>query len=211
MARRLTGGRLIVATHNAGKVREFGDLLAPFGVTLEAAAELGLAVPDETGASFSANAEIKARAAAAATGTPALADDSGLVVAALGGAPGLHSARWAGPGGDFAAAMRRVENELAGKTADKAIDKAGRRAYFVAVLALCWPDGHCETFEGRIHGGLVFPPRGTRGFGYDPIFLPDGHDVTFGEMDPVRKHAISHRAVAFGKLVAACLGEAKKS
>lgn len=201
MARRLTGGRLIVATHNAGKVRELRDLLEPYGVAVVAAAEHGLAPPEETGASFSANAEIKARAAAAAGALPALADDSGLVVPALDGAPGIHSARWAGAHGDFAAAMRRVEHELAGK--------ADRRAYFVAALALCWPDGHCETFEGRVHGSLVFPPRGTRGFGYDPIFVPDGHEITFGEMKPARKHAISHRAVAFGKLVAACLGDAE--
>ena len=196
MARRLTGGRLVVATHNAGKVREFRDLFAPYDITLIAASELGLTAPDETGASFAANAELKARAAAAAAPLPSIADDSGVVVPSLGGAPGIHSARWAGPGGDFAAAMQRVEEEIAGS--------ANRRAYFVAVLALCWADGHCEVFEGRVHGSLVFPPRGTRGFGYDPIFLPDGHEITFGEMDPAKKHAISHRAVAFGKLAAAC-------
>ena len=198
MARRFAGGRLTVASHNPGKVREIRELVAPFGVAVATAADLGLAEPDETGASFAANAEIKARGAALATRGPALADDSGLVVPALGGAPGIHSARWAGPGRDFAAAMRRLEAELA--------DREDRRAYFAAALALAWPDGHCETFEGRVDGALVFPPRGARGFGYDPIFVPDGHDETFGEMDPAEKRAISHRARAMCKLLAACFG-----
>ena len=198
MARRFAGGRLTVASHNPGKVREIRELMAPLGVAVATAADLGLAEPDETGASFAANAEIKARAATLATRGPALADDSGLVVPALGGAPGIHSARWAGPERDFAAAMRRIEAELA--------DRDDRSAYFAAALALAWPDGHCETFEGRVDGALVFPPRGQRGFGYDPIFVPDGHDETFGEMDPAEKRAISHRARAMAKLLAACFG-----
>ncbi|MFQ5785668.1 MAG: RdgB/HAM1 family non-canonical purine NTP pyrophosphatase [Alphaproteobacteria bacterium] len=196
MARRFTGDRLIVASHNPGKLREIRDLLAPFRIAVTGAAEIGLAEPDETGADFAENARIKARAAARAARLPALADDSGLVVAALDGAPGIHSARWAGPGRDFSMAMTRIERALAGI--------ADRRAHFAAALALGWPDGHCETFEGRVDGALTFPPRGTRGFGYDPIFLPDGHAETFGEMDPDDKHRISHRADAFGKLIAAC-------
>jgi XTP/dITP diphosphohydrolase len=196
MARRFAGGRLIVASHNPGKVREIRELMAPLGIAVVTVSDLGLAEPDETGASFAANAEIKARGAALATRGPALADDSGLVVPALGGAPGIHSARWAGPGRDFAAAMRRLEAELA--------DREDRSAYFAAALALAWPDGHCETFEGRVDGALVFPPRGQRGFGYDPVFVPDGHDETFGEMDPAEKRAISHRARAMRQLLAAC-------
>ncbi len=196
MARRFAGDRLIVASHNPGKVHEIRELTKSLGVAVVPASELGLAEPEETGASFAANAEIKARAAAGAARLAALADDSGLVVPALGGAPGIHSARWAGPGRDFAAAMRRLEAELAGHD--------DRRAYFAAALALCWPDGHCETFEGRVDGALVFPPRGQRGFGYDPVYVPDGHHLTFGEMDPALKHAISHRADAMRKLAAAC-------
>ena len=196
MARRFAGDTVTVTSHNPGKVCEIRDLMAPLGIDALTASDLGLAAPNETGASFAANAKIKARSAARATGLPALADDSGLVVPALDGAPGIKSARWAGPGRDFAVAMRRVEAALAGI--------ADRRAYFAAALALCWPDGHCEVFEGRVYGTLVFPPRGERGFGYDPIFLPDGHDRTFGEMEPTEKHAISHRADAFRKLVAAC-------
>ncbi len=193
-----TADGLVIATHNPGKLEEIAALLAPFGVAVVGAAELGLDEPEETGRSFAENAEIKAHAAAGATGRPALADDSGLAVAALGGAPGIFSARGAGPAGDFGAAMARVETEL-GETRD-------RRAHFVAALTLAWPDGHCETFEGRVDGTLVYPPRGARGFGYDPIFLPDGHDLTFGEMEPDGKHAISHRARAFAKLIAACFG-----
>ena len=196
--RRLDAQRLVVASHNAGKVREIRALLAPYLAEIVAAADLGLAEPAEDGPTFRANAEIKARAAATASGMPALADDSGLAVAALGGAPGIASARWAGPARDFAAAMRRLEDALP--------DGAGRAAAFVCALALCWPDGHCETFEGRIEGRLVWPPRGERGFGYDPVFVPAGHAETFGEMDPGLKHAISHRAAAFGKLVEACFG-----
>lgn len=197
MARRLEGRRLVIASHNPGKVREIGELLAPCGVEVVAAGALNLTEPEESGASFRDNAEIKARAAAAAADLPALADDSGLVVAALDGAPGIHSARWAGPDKDFAAAMERLERELAGA--------ADRSAHFTCALALAWPDGHCETFEGHVHGALVWPPRGGRGFGYDPVFQPAGHDATFGEMEPAQKHAISHRAEAFRRLVAACL------
>ena len=196
MARRFRGDRLTVASHNPGKVGEILDLMAPFGIAVTTASDLGLAAPAETGASFAANAEIKARAAVNAAGLPALADDSGLVVPALGGAPGIHSARWAGPERDFAAAMRRLEAELA--VADD------RRAYFIAALALCWPDGHCEAFAGRVDGTLVYPPRGDRGFGYDPVFVPDGYDRTFGEMGAAEKRELSHRARALRLLGAAC-------
>ncbi len=196
MARRFAGGRLVIASHNKGKVREIGDLLAPFGVEAVSAADLGLPEPEETGSTFIANAELKARAAAAAANLPALADDSGLEVAALGGRPGIHSARWAGPDKDFADAMRKIEDEIAGNP--------DRRANFACALALCWPGGHCETFLGRVDGRLVWPPRGTKGFGYDPMFVADGMTQTFAEIDPDAKHAISHRADAFRKLVAAC-------
>jgi XTP/dITP diphosphohydrolase len=197
MARRLGPGRLVIATHNPGKLREIGDLLAPFGIETVSASALGLPEPDETGDSFEANAALKAHASASGSGLAALADDSGLVVPALGGDPGIYSARWAGPSKDFGLAMRKVEDGLAGKD--------DRRAHFVAVLALAWPDGHCELFRGEAHGRLVWPPRGTRGFGYDPIFVQDGQSLTYGEMDPQAKHAMSHRAVAFARLVAACL------
>ena len=198
MARRFAGGALVVATHNPGKLREIVELLQPFGAAVSSAAERGLPEPEETGLTFISNAELKALAAAQASGVPALADDSGLAVAGLGGAPGIYSARWAGPEKDFAAAMERVRRELAaaGSTDD--------RAAFICALTLAWPDGHCESFEGRVEGRLVFPPRGSRGFGYDPIFIADGWDITFGEMDPARKHEMSHRAAAFRQLVAAC-------
>ena len=196
--RRFTGGRLVIASHNPGKVREIAALLAPWRVTVASAGALGLAEPAETGASFADNAEIKARAAAQASSIPALADDSGLGVNALGGAPGIYSARWAGPDGDFAAAMRRVEDGLAGQN--------DRRARFVCALGLCWPDGYCEIFEGEVAGTLVWPPRGARGFGYDPIFVPAGGSETFGEMEPDAKHAVSHRARAFRLLTDACFG-----
>ena len=198
MARKLKDGRLVVASHNAGKVAEIAALLAPFSIVTVGAAELGLREPDETGESFRDNAELKARAAALRSALPALADDSGLAVAALGGRPGIYSARWAGEGRDFAAAMARVERELAGQ--------GGRGAAFICALALCWPDGHCETVEGRVEGTIVWPPRGSRGFGYDPIFQAVGHDLTFGEMDSDEKHRISHRANAFRKLAARCFG-----
>jgi XTP/dITP diphosphohydrolase len=195
MARRLAGDRLVIATHNRGKLDEMAALLRPFAVAAVSAASLGITEPEETGDSFEANAELKARAGAEASGLPALADDSGLVVPALDGAPGIHSARWAGPERDFARAMALVEERLRGKS--------DRRAHFVAVLALAWPDGHVECFRGEVHGDLVFPPRGKRGFGYDPIFVPAGGSETFGEMEPAAKHAISHRGAAFRKLAAA--------
>jgi XTP/dITP diphosphohydrolase len=195
-ARHFAPGRLVIASHNPGKLREIAALLAPFGIDTVSAGALGLPEPEETGATFEANAELKAQASAQGSGLPALADDSGLVVPALGGAPGIYSARWAGPNKDFAAAMRRVEAELAGAT--------DRRAHFVAVLSLAWPDGHVETFRGEAHGRLIFPPRGTLGFGYDPIFLPEGGALTYGEMAPEEKHRISHRAVAFAQLVESC-------
>jgi XTP/dITP diphosphohydrolase len=198
-ARPFSGDRLVIATHNRGKLAEIAELLEPFAIAAASAGALGLAEPEEIGASFEANAELKARAATAASGLPALADDSGLAVTALGGAPGIHSARWAGPTRDFSRAMALVEERLRG-TSD-------RRAHFVAVLALAWPDGHVETVRGEVPGSLVFPPRGTRGFGYDPIFVPTGESETFGEMAPERKHAMSHRAVAFRKLAAACFSK----
>ena len=191
------GSTLIVASHNSGKVREIHALLGPHGIHAVSAGDLNLPEPEETGTSFVANAELKALAAAKAGGHAALADDSGLCVEALDGAPGIYSARLAGPTKDFAIAMRKVEAAL-GDTPD-------RRAAFVCVLAVAWPDGALETFEGRIDGQLVWPPRGERGFGYDPMFVPAGGTLTFGEMDPDAKHAISHRAVAFRKLVAALL------
>ncbi|MFO1184695.1 MAG: RdgB/HAM1 family non-canonical purine NTP pyrophosphatase [Bauldia sp.] len=204
------GTRLVLATHNAGKIRELNDLLAPFGLATQSARDLALAEPDETGDSFEANAVLKALAAAQASGSLALADDSGLAVDALGGAPGIHSARWAGEGRDFAAAMRRVEDELARRNAREA---TARGARFVAVLALATPDGASEVWRGEVAGHLVWPPRGDQGFGYDPVFLPDGHDRTFGEMNAEEKHgwrpgaarALSHRARAFAAMAAAKL------
>jgi XTP/dITP diphosphohydrolase len=198
--RKLGPGRLIAATHNPGKVKELKELLAPLGFHPISAGELGLAEPEETADSFQGNAELKALAAARAAGEPALADDSGLACDGLAGAPGIYSARWAGPGKDFRAAMQKVEDGLAAETtSDGEVD---RRASFVSVLSLAWPDGHVESFEGIVRGQLVWPPRGGNGFGYDPIFVPEGETETFGEMDPARKHAISHRAVAFAKLKA---------
>ena len=198
MARRFPGGRLVVATHNPGKVREIKDLLRPFDVDAVAAGELGLPEPEETGTTFAANAELKALAAATAAGLPALADDSGLSVAALDGEPGIYSARWAGPGKDFSVAMEKIHDLLAAQ------GKETSRAHFTCALTLAWPDGHVETFVGEVHGDLVWPPRGLNGFGYDPVFQADGYDITFGEMDPDAKHAISHRAVAFRQLIDSC-------
>ena len=192
----LAGGRLVIASHNPGKVREIADLLKPHGVSVSSAGELGLPEPEETGSTFVENARLKAHAAATGADLPALADDSGLAVAALDGQPGLYSARWAGPDRDFRLAMDRVERELAA-TGDR-----DRRAAFISVLCLAWPGGRDEVFEGRVDGHLVWPPRGDRGFGYDPMFVPDGYDITFGEMDPAHKHTISHRARAFEGLVA---------
>jgi XTP/dITP diphosphohydrolase len=195
-ARRFREPRLVIATHNKGKLAEIDELLQPFHIDVVGAGTLGLPEPEETGASFEANASLKAHAAADASGLPALADDSGLVVPALRGEPGIYSARGAGPRRDFSIAMRTVEDRLQGKS--------DRRAHFVAALALAWPDGHAEVFRGEAQGVLVWPPRGTKGFGYDPMFLPDGYARTFGELDPAEKHRISHRADAFRKLVAAC-------
>jgi XTP/dITP diphosphohydrolase len=200
----------VIATHNPGKLREMRDLLVPFGIVAQSAGELGLAEPKETGTTFAENARIKAMAAAKATGRPAFADDSGLLLTALGGDPGIHSARWAGPDKDFRAAMNRIQTLLieSGATAP-----SQRRAHFVAALCLAWPDGHVEEFEGRVDGTAVWPPRGEAGFGYDPLFLPDGFDRTFGQMSAQEKHGLppkgqglSHRARAFAKLADACLG-----
>lgn len=195
MRRSLTDETLIIASHNKGKVGEIADLLAPFGLKVISAGALNLPEPEETGQTYIANAELKARAAAQAANMPALADDSGLSVTALGGAPGIYSARWAGETKDFDHAMKRVADALllSGTT--------DRSAEFVCALSLAWPDGTLLSFEGRISGQIAWPPRGSFGFGYDPIFVPTGHSITFGEMDPDKKHAMSHRAVAFAKLV----------
>lgn len=198
MRRIESGSRLVMATHNSGKAREIAELLSPYKIEVVTAGSLGLPEPEENGDSFAANAEIKAEAAAKASGFPALADDSGLVVNALAGAPGIYSARWAGPDKDFNFAMERVEKELIGKT--------DRRAHFTCALVLCWPDGFQLSVEGHVHGTLVWPTRGNRGFGYDPMFLPDGSKLTFGEMEPSAKHAISHRAAAFRRLVDMAFG-----
>ena len=189
------GSQLIVASHNQGKVREIKALLGPHGIEPLSAAELGLPEPEETGTSFIANAELKARAAADASHHPALADDSGLWVDALGGDPGIYSARWAGPTKDFRIAMARIEKELREKTA------TDFSAKFVCALSIAMPHGEIRSFEGEVHGKLTFPPRGTHGFGYDPIFIPDGWDQSFGEIDPQEKHDMSHRAKAFEKLL----------
>ncbi len=197
--RKLVPGKLVIASHNAGKVREIKALLGPYGIEPVSAADLDLPEPEETGTTFVANAELKALQAADLSGLPALADDSGLCVDALRGDPGIFSARWAGAGKDFGVAMRLVEDRLA------AIDEAPRDAHFVCALALAWPDGHVEWFEGRVEGSLVWPPRGDNGFGYDPMFLPDGETLTFGEMTPEAKTPLTHRAAAFRQLVAAVL------
>ena len=194
-----TGSTLIVASHNPGKVREIAALLEPHGLTVRGAAELGLEEPEETGTTFAENALLKARAAAAAGGHAALADDSGLSVEVLGGAPGIYSARWAGPKKNFALAMARVEREV------RTLGKTDGKAKFVCVLALALPTGEAETFEGEVHGRLTFPPRGKNGFGYDPIFVAEGMKETFGEIDPALKHSISHRARAFEKFSASVL------
>ena len=206
--RKLTGP-LVAATHNSGKLREFRELLAPWRIEVVSAGDLGLPEPEETGDTFEANAKLKAFAAARAAKMPALSDDSGLCIEALGGAPGIYSARWAGGSKDFSAAMARVERELVAAAAAEPW-----RAYFISALALAWPDDHVEYFEGRVDGRLVFPPKGSNGFGYDPIFLPDGHSRGFGEMTAQEKHgipadgslALSHRARAFQMLARACLG-----
>jgi XTP/dITP diphosphohydrolase len=192
--RKLQRGKLVIASHNQGKVAEFRELLAPYGVELLSAAELDLPEPEETGTTFVANAELKALSAADLSGLPALSDDSGLCVEALGGDPGLFSARWAGPDKDFGMAMRLVEDRLSEEP------ETPREAHFICALALAWPDGHVEWFEGRVDGCIVWPPRGDKGHGYDPIFQPLGYDKTFAEIDPAVKNAISHRADAFRQL-----------
>ena len=206
--RRITG-RLVIATHNPGKLKEMRELLAPHKIEAISAGEMALSEPEETGTTFAENARIKAQAAARASGLPAFADDSGLVVDALGGAPGIHSARWAGPGKNFRRAMEMIEENLRERAATR---PEQRTAHFVSALCVAWPDGHVEEFEGSIDGAVVWPPRGDQGFGYDPIFLPDGHTHTFGEMPSDEKHGLpprgkglSHRARAFLKLAEACL------
>jgi len=208
MHRRITG-KLVIATHNPGKLTEMRELLAPHGIKAISAGELGLSEPEETGKTFQANAQIKAVAAAQAAQLPAFADDSGLVVDALDGAPGIYSARWAGPTKDFSAAMARIERLLQERGATT---PAQRKAHFVSALCVAWPDHHLEEVEARADGTLVWPPRGTAGFGYDPTFLPDGHTRTFGEMTSIEKHGLpplglglSHRARAFVKLAEICL------
>jgi XTP/dITP diphosphohydrolase len=212
MAHRLLTGEVVIATHNGGKLVEMRELLAPYGVTATSAGERGLPEPEETGTTYAENAAIKAHAAARATGLPAFSDDSGLAVDALDGAPGIFSARWAGASKDFAAAMARIDHELAKRGAET---PAARKAHFVAALCLAWPDGHEEIFEGRVFGHLVWPARGAKGFGYDPMFQPKGFRRTFGEISSVEKHgidrsgpaprALSHRARAFLALADACL------
>lgn len=199
MARTFTGGKLVLASHNPGKLKEIAELLAPYQVEIVSAGALGLPEPEETETTFIGNARLKAVAAATASGLPALADDSGLEVMALGRDPGIYSARWAGPTKDFGHAMGRVLDLLK--------EKDDRSARFVSALALAWPDGHCDEFEGDVWGEIVDAPRGTRGFGYDPIFRPTGYDITFGEMEPGKKHEMSHRAVAFRLFVDACFGK----
>ncbi|QIE57168.1 RdgB/HAM1 family non-canonical purine NTP pyrophosphatase [Pikeienuella piscinae] len=203
MSRKLAPGQLVVATHNAGKVREMGALLAPYGIETVSAGDLGLPEPEETEETFEGNARIKAHAAAKAAGLPALSDDSGIAVDALGGRPGVHTADWAetGQGRDFEMAMTKVWTMLEAMNAPEP-----RRARFVSTLCLAWPDDHDEVFRGEVPGRVTWPMRGERGFGFDPIFTPDGENETFGEMDPVRKNAMSHRARAFEKLVEACFG-----
>lgn len=196
------GTKLVVASHNPGKVWEINQLIAPYGLDAVSAGELGLAEPEETAPTFSGNAKLKAVAAANGSGLPALADDSGLEVECLGGAPGIYSARWAGPGKDFGLAMRKVGEEV---TARHGWSKPGPRANFISVLCLAWPSGETQIFEGRVFGHLVWPPRGGNGFGYDPMFVADGETQTFGEMEPAQKYAISHRTRAFASFKAACL------
>lgn len=206
--RQLTGA-VVIATHNPGKLAEMTELLAPYGIATQSASELRLAEPEETGTTFAANARIKAMAAATATERAAFADDSGLVIETLDGEPGIHSARWAGPNKDFRGAMNRIQTLLIERGATT---PEQRRAHFIAALCLAWPDGHVEEFEGRVDGHIVWPPRGEAGFGYDPLFLPDDYDRTFGEMTALEKHGLpplglglSHRARAFVKLAQACL------
>ena len=202
MPRKLEAGKLVIASHNAGKVREIHDLLSPFGMEVISAGELNLPEPDETGDTYIENSLIKSQAAALASGLPALADDSGLSVNILSGAPGIYSARWAGPRKDFQRAMKKVQDAI--EEYDTTEQKADRSASFICALSIAWPDGHTEVFEGRVEGHMVWPARGEKGFGYDPTFQPEGFDITFGEMDPPAKHAMSHRADAFKQLVENC-------
>ncbi|MDP7600173.1 MAG: RdgB/HAM1 family non-canonical purine NTP pyrophosphatase [Rhodospirillales bacterium] len=204
MARKFTEKKLVIASHNPGKVNEINNLLSPFGVEVVSAGELGLQEPVEDGDTFCVNAELKARATAKGADLPALADDSGLVVPVLDGDPGIYSARWAenptGSDKDFDYAMNKVRQAIE----TKGINPEGQNAYFTCSLSLCWPDQQVETLEGRVNGSLTFPPRGEKGFGYDPIFVPINYQLTFGEMDQNEKHRISHRADAFNKLVTLC-------
>ncbi len=204
MRRLEAGSRLVVASHNEGKVREINDLVRPFGVAVVPAGELNLPEPEETGETFAENAVLKAVAATTASGLAALSDDSGLAVDALDGAPGIHSARWAGPDRDFALAMRNLEEKL---QAVGATSPDARRAHFTCALCIAWPDGETHVLNGRVDGRVVWPPRGAKGFGYDRMFVPNGHDISFGEMDPEEKHTISHRAVAFRQLIAAVFAD----
>ncbi len=205
MPRRLLPGRLVLATHNPGKVVELAELLAPFGMAVVSAGSLGLPEPEETGTTFIANAQLKALAAATASGLPAIADDSGLCVDALGGDPGLFSARWAGPGKDFSVAMQRVHDAIPGPAPRSQPGSQLGSAHFICALCVAWPDGHSESFEGRVDGQLVWPPRGQNGFGYDPMFVMNGKALTYGELPRAEKEADNHRARAFAMLVAACL------
>lgn len=201
MTRQFDGDKLVVASHNKGKVKEITELLAPFGVTAVSAGDLGLAEPEETGTTFEANAKIKALAAARGANLPALADDSGLCVDALGGEPGVYSARWGGESKNFNLAMEKLQEAL---SKARAYDARDRGAHFACALCLAWPDGHTETFVGKVEGKIVYPPRGNRGFGYDPMFVAEDMTKTFAEIDPAEKHAISHRARAFQDLIKAC-------
>jgi XTP/dITP diphosphohydrolase len=198
MARQFTESKIVIASHNAGKVSEIADLLEPLEVSVISADEAELPEPEETGKTFIENAELKAKAAASVSGLPALADDSGLSVSALGGAPGIYSARWAGKNKDFESAMKRVSDALLMS------GQHDKTAHFHCALSLCWPDGACETFEGVLAGKLIWPAKGDRGFGYDPMFVPNGYTQSFGEMDPAKKHAMSHRSIAFQKLLSTC-------
>ena len=198
LARQFNQKKLVVATHNAGKLKEISELVEPFGIEIIPPDELGIPEPIENGTTFIENAKIKAWSAVISSGKTSLSDDSGLVVPALEGAPGIYSARWAGPEKNFTAAMTRLNKELGDKD---------RRAFFVSALVLLWPDGHMEAFEGTVHGMLIWPPRGNLGFGYDPMFLPDGQKKTFGEFTPSEKHRYSHRSDAFNQLAAACFSE----
>ena len=201
MARQFNEKKLVLATHNRGKLKEISELVGPLGINVITPDELNIPEPVENGSTFIENAKIKAWSAVINSGKTSLSDDSGLVVPALNGAPGIYSARWAGPGKNFTAAMARLNKELGDKD---------RRAFFVAALVLLWPDGHMEAFEGTVHGMLVWPPRGNLGFGYDPMFLPDGQKKTFGELTPGEKQRYSHRSDAFNQLAAACFSESKR-